>query len=73
MLKRMINKLCESFETRVAIMKEAGGETIQPLLSSNATAVPAGHLPDRQHIVALAPWPGTMTNISDANQLKNCG
>jgi hypothetical protein len=54
--KRMINELCESFATRMAMMKEGWGETIQPLLSSNVTTVLAGYLPDKQYIVSLASW-----------------
>jgi hypothetical protein len=51
-----IDRLCNSFPTRVAMMREARGETTQPLLSSNRTTVPAGYLSDRQHVVALEPW-----------------
>jgi transposase len=52
----VINALCASFPARVELMKEAGGETIQPLLSSHTNHVPDGYLSDRVHIVSPGPW-----------------
>jgi hypothetical protein len=52
----VINKPCESFPTRIEMMREAWGETIQPLLSSRQKSVPPNYLPDREHVVPLAPW-----------------
>jgi hypothetical protein len=52
----VINSLCASFPGRVELMRQAGGETIQPLLSSHSHGVPEGYLCDREHIVPPPPW-----------------
>lgn len=52
----VINALCASFPARVELMRDAGGETIQPLLSAHSNTVPDGYLCDRQHIIQPPPW-----------------
>jgi transposase len=51
-----INGLVNSFETRVQMVEQADGQTIQPLLSANKNSVPAGYLPDRPVVPLLYPW-----------------
>jgi transposase len=51
-----INGLVESFETRLQMVADAEGQTIQPLLNANKKQVPAGYLPDRPVIPMLYPW-----------------
>jgi hypothetical protein len=53
---RIINGLCASFVSRVEMMQQAGGKTIQPLLSAHRTTVPEGYLQNTQHIVLPCPW-----------------
>jgi transposase len=51
-----INRLVDSFETRVHMVADAGGRTIQPLLNAHKMYVPSGYLPDRPVIPLLYPW-----------------
>jgi hypothetical protein len=53
--QEMINKLCRSFPNRLAMVEQAHGKTIQPLLRSHKTSVPDGYLADAQQ-VEPRPW-----------------
>jgi hypothetical protein len=78
--QEMIDALCAQFPTRVRMVGEACGKTIQPLLSARQTTVPIGYLED-----ALAPihrpWTaeedGQLTqicsNVVQKNQRRNWG
>jgi transposase len=51
-----INRLVQSFETRVRLVGDANGQTIQPLLSAHKESVPPGYLSGRPIIPCLYPW-----------------
>jgi hypothetical protein len=51
-----IDSLCLSFPTRVTMVHDAEGQTIQPLLSNRRTSVPADYLPDRPATPHFSPW-----------------
>jgi hypothetical protein len=51
-----VDRLCASFPTRVEMMNDAGGQTIQPLLANHRTTVPEGYLSDRPTLVPTPLW-----------------
>jgi hypothetical protein len=51
-----IDSLCQSFPMRVKMVRDADGQTIQPLLSNHRTSVPSDYLPDRPTTPQFVPW-----------------
>jgi hypothetical protein len=76
----MIDALCAQFPTRVRMVGEACGKTIQPLLSARQTTVPIGYLEDARAAIHR-PWTaeedGQLTqicsNVLQKNQRRNWG
>jgi hypothetical protein len=51
-----IDALCLSFANRIAMVRDARGQTIQPLLSNHRTTVPSDYLQDRPNEPQFVPW-----------------
>jgi hypothetical protein len=51
-----VDRLCASFPTRIEMMKDADGQTIQPLLANHRTTVPENYFPDRPPLVPTPLW-----------------
>jgi hypothetical protein len=52
----MLDSLCQSFAGRVRMVRDALGQTIQPLLSNHQTSVPPNYLPDRPATPEFIHW-----------------
>lgn len=56
LIPHTVNGLVHSFETRVQMVRDAKGQTIQPLLSAGKYSVPPDYLPDCTEIAIPEPW-----------------
>jgi hypothetical protein len=57
-----IDRLCRSFIQRLKMVKDAQGQTIQPLLGANKTTVPPNYL---EHRPEMPPPPSAWTKFED--------
>jgi hypothetical protein len=63
-----IDALRQSFPTRVKMVRDAVGQTIQPLLSNRQSSVPQNYLPDRPRTPPFVPW--TCEEDARLNELR---